>query len=272
MLIGAGRFRRRGPARHPETMAAHHGDAEPTGLIRSVSRALRIIERVGASPRPVPVKVIARQCDLRLATAYHLVRTLCYEGYLVRLKSGDYVVGPQVAERFHEMVDAFHRPPRAHTVLQHLAERTDHTAYLATISTDRLVIVDMVEGTRSPWLEDLQVGLETATHATALGKALLTTLPRRSRRRMLAAHGLRRFTPNTPTDPREVEAEVNTMRPGELVTESGQFRVDVCCAGVAVPGAEPGTWWAVGTAAHGATVPDSLTHALRVAARDLTPS
>ena len=81
-------------------MAAHGGDAEPTGLIRSVSRALRIIERVAASPRPVPVKVIARQCELNLATAYHLVRTLCYEGYLVRLASGGYVVGPQVAERF----------------------------------------------------------------------------------------------------------------------------------------------------------------------------
>jgi len=70
-------------------MAAHGGDAEPTGLIRSVSRALRIIERVAASPRPVPVKVIARQCELNLATAYHLVRTLCYEGYLVRLASGE---------------------------------------------------------------------------------------------------------------------------------------------------------------------------------------
>jgi len=252
-------------------MAAHGDDAEPTGLIRSVSRALRIIERVAASPRPVPVKVIARQCELNLATAYHLVRTLCYEGYLVRLASGGYVVGPQVAERFHEMVGAFHRPPRAHAVLQHLAERTNHTAYLASISADRLVIVDVVEGNRSPWLEDLQVGLETAAHATALGKALLTTLPRRNRRRMLVAHGMPRFTPATPTEPGQVEAEVSRMRPGELVTESGQFRVGVCCASVAVPGADPGTWLALGTSARGGAVPDGLMSALRTAAGDLTP-
>src|SRR4029450_10833643 len=111
--------------RHPGPMAAprgqHSDPAEPTDLIRSVSRALRIIETVGASPRPVPVKVIARQCELRLATAYHLVRTLCYEGYLVRLKTGGYVVGPQVAERFHDMVGAFRRPPRARAAVQHLA-------------------------------------------------------------------------------------------------------------------------------------------------------
>jgi DNA-binding IclR family transcriptional regulator len=251
-------------------MAAHSGDAEPTDLIRSVSRALRIIETVGASPRPVPVKVIARQCGLRLATAYHLVRTLCYEGYLVRLKSGGYVVGPQVAERFHDMVGAFHRPPQAHAVLRHLAERTGHTAYLASISTDRLVIVDMVEGDHSPWLEDLQVGLETATHATALGKALLTTLPRPTRRRMLMAHGMPRFTANTPTEPGQVEAEVSRARPGDLVTEAGQYRVDVCCASVAVPGADAGTWWALGTSARGGVLPDGLLSALRVAACDLT--
>jgi len=53
---------------------------EPGDLIRSVSRALRIIEEVSSSPRPLPVKVIARRCELHLSTAYHLVRTLCYEG------------------------------------------------------------------------------------------------------------------------------------------------------------------------------------------------
>jgi DNA-binding IclR family transcriptional regulator len=248
--------------------------APPTGLIQSVSRALRIIEQVAAAPRPVPVKVIARQCDLRLATAYHLVRTLCYEGYLVRLPSGGYVAGPQVAERFHEMVGGFRRPPRAHAVLTHLAATTDHTAYLARLAADRLVIVDLVEGGRSPWLSDLQVGLETAVHATALGKALLATLTRPARRRMLAAHGMPRFTPATPTEPAQVEAEVGRLRPGDVVVEYGQFRTGVCCAGVAVRGStfgsEPGTWWALGASARGAAVPDRVLAALRQAATDLS--
>ena len=244
--------------------------AQPTGLIQSVSRALRIIERVSAAPRPVPVKVIARQCGLNLATTYHLVRTLCYEGYLVRLPSGGYVAGPQVAERFHEMVDGFHRPPRAHAVLRHLALVSGHTVYLARLAADHLVIVDLVEGDRSPWIEDLQVGLETAVHATALGKALLATLARPARRRMLATHGMPRFTPATPTEPAEVEAEVCRLRPGEVVVEHGQFRGGVCCAGVAVPGDGPETWWALGASARGAEVPTRLVTALRTAAADLS--
>jgi DNA-binding IclR family transcriptional regulator len=77
-------------------MGSHGGDTEPSDLIRSVSRALRIMEEVSRSARPLPVKVISRRCQLHLSTTYHLVRTLCYEGYLVRLPGGGYVVGSGV--------------------------------------------------------------------------------------------------------------------------------------------------------------------------------
>src|SRR3712207_8562434 len=49
--------------------------AEPSDLIRSVSRALRVLESVGRAPRGLTVKQIARRCELTVATTYHLVRT-----------------------------------------------------------------------------------------------------------------------------------------------------------------------------------------------------
>ncbi len=41
---------------------------EPSDLIRSVSRALRVLESVGGSPRGLTVKQIARRCELTVAT------------------------------------------------------------------------------------------------------------------------------------------------------------------------------------------------------------
>jgi len=64
-----------------------------------------------------------------------------------------------VAERFHDLMNSLRRPPRGRAVLQHLADTTGHTAYLAGMSAGRLVIMDLAEGGRSPWLEDLQSGL-----------------------------------------------------------------------------------------------------------------
>jgi DNA-binding IclR family transcriptional regulator len=245
-------------------------DAEPGDLIRSVSRALRIMEEVSRSDRPLPVKAIARRCRLHVSTAYHLVRTLCYEGYLVRLPSGDYVAGSGLAERFHDLMNSLRRPPQARAVLRQLAETTQHSAYLACISGQRLVVVDLEEGDQSPWLEDLQPGLDAAAHATAVGKALLSTLPPRDRRTLLAEQGMRPFTPYTVTEADQIETELAELSPGGPAVEYGQFRDDVCCASIAVPGTEPGTWWALGTAARGMDMPTGLLGELQCAANDLT--
>ncbi|MEU8360409.1 helix-turn-helix domain-containing protein [Nonomuraea sp. NPDC048882] len=241
-------------------------DDEPSDLIRSVSRALRVLEEVSRADRPLSVKVIARRCGLNLSTSYHLVRTLCYEGYLHRRPDGDYMIGSKVAERFHEMLEAFERPPRAAEVLRQLAAESGHTAYLAQLTDARLVVVDVAEGPRSPWLEDLQAGLETAPHATALGKALLLSLPPRIRRGILTEYGLRRFTSATPTSVEDVEEELALLRPGQVVEEYGQFREDVACAGAVVPG----TQWAIGISTRGLSIPALARARLREALRDLT--
>ena len=251
-------------------MTGRVSDAAPTDLIQSVSRALRILEEVARSPRPLPVKVIARRCRLNLSTAYHLTRTLCYEGYLVRQADGGYTIGFEVAARFHEVTGSLRRPPQARAVLQHLADVTGHTAYLASFSADRLLIIDLAEGGRSPWLEDLQVGLEAAAHATALGKALLATMDGPVRRRILAEQGMRSFTRNTPVDPGQVEHEL--VRPGDLVMEHGQFRDEVCCAGLAISSSSQDSWWALGASARGLSLPAPLLTELRLAATDLADS
>lgn len=228
-----------------------------------------MLEAVADAGRPLPVKAIARRCDLNLSTAYHLVRTLSYEGYLRRLTGGGYVVGPQLASHFGELAGSLGRRPATNAVLRHLAQTTGHTAYLARLEDGQVIIIDVVEGTRSPYLEDLQVGLETAVHATALGKALLATLPAGQRRGVLGRTGLRPFTRNTPTEPAQVEAEIKALRPGDVAVESGQFREHVSCAGTVVPGEQAGRWLAVGVSTRGLDLPAPLLQRLRLAADDL---
>ena len=101
---------------------------QPSDLIQSVSRAMRILEEVGASLAPLTVKAIARRCDLNLSTTYHLVRTLSYEGYLVRDREGHYVLGSSVARRFHDLQASFDQPPEVHDVQVPVAYEGDVTA------------------------------------------------------------------------------------------------------------------------------------------------
>ncbi len=244
---------------------------EPSDLVRSVSRAFRILEEVGASPAPLAVKAIARRCGLNLSTAYHLVRTLTYEGYLVRDGAGRYVLGSSVARRFHDLQASFDQPPEVHEVLRHLSATTRRTAYLGRFVSGRILITDLVEGPESPYLEDLEVGLNVAAHATVIGKVLLASLPRARRVAYLAEQGMRRFTTRTVVDTDSLEAELAGVGAGPVL-EHGQFRDGVSCVGALVR-REPaeGSWAVVASTRADDVPPDVIWHTMR-AAEDLAPA
>ncbi|MCT2587231.1 IclR family transcriptional regulator [Actinophytocola gossypii] len=241
---------------------------EPSDLVRSVSRAFRILEEVGAEPGPLTVKAIARRCSLNLSTTYHLVRTLTYEGYLVRDQDGRYDLGSAVALRFHDLQASFGQPPEAREVLRHLSATTRRTAYLARIVAGRVVITDLVEGPESPYLEDLEVGLNVAAHATALGKVLLASLPRARRMAYLAEQGMRRFTARTVVDLDELETELAGVYAGRPVLEHGQFRDGVSCVG-ALARRRTDAWAVVASTRAEELPPELIWHTKRAAA-DLT--
>ncbi len=244
-------------------------EGRPEDFVQSVGRAMHVLEVVGRRPG-LPVKTIARHCALNISTTYHLVRTLAYEGYVVRLPDGTYVIGDAVARRFHDLVTSLERPPDAAVVLRQLTDRVGLSAYLGLLKGDRVTVVEVAEGPGSPYLEDLEVGLDVSAHATALGKALLAALAPRKRRAFLLGHGLRPFTPNTHTDLDQLEVELCAVRIGVPVIEHGEFREGIACAAALVPkqrGEEP--TWAVVVAIRDEDVPSRICTEVVLAAADL---
>jgi DNA-binding IclR family transcriptional regulator len=206
----------------------------PSDLIRSVSRALRVLEVVGSDPQGLNAKQVARRCGLPLSTTYHLLRTLCYEGYLLRKRGGVYALGYAIASRFRDLALALEQPPEVRSVLQHLASVTGHSAYLSRMIDGKVVITEVVEAPHSPKVEDLVVGFSEEAHATALGKSLLWAMPVPARRAYLAEQGMRAVTANTVTDPIDLEAELVVLGGTGMFIEESQFRPGVSCASVLV--------------------------------------
>jgi len=248
-----------------------HDHDRPHDFVQSVGRAFRVLEVVAAESG-LPVKVIARRSGLNLSTTYHLVRTLAYEGYLVRLPEGTYVVGDELSRRFHDFLGALDRPPATGSVLRHLSERTGLSAYVGRLRDGHVVVVDYVEGDGSPYLEEFERGLSVSAHATALGKALLLAMPVLERRAHLAEQGLRPFTTRTARDLDRLEADLAGHRESDVVVEHGEFRDGVACAACLVPrGRHVGTAWALVISCRGDDVPMAARQELALAAGDLRP-
>lgn len=245
----------------------------PSDLIQSVSRAFRVLEVVGDAPAGLPAKAVASRAGLHLSTTYHLLRTLEYEGYLTRTVDGDYRLGLSIARRFRDLQSVLATRPEVTRVLRRLATVTGHSAYLARFVGGRIAITSVSEAPGSPHIEDLVPGFDEGAHATALGKALLSTLPPTDRHAYLVEQGLRPFTDATVCDEDELEHELGHAGIDRVYVEQGQFRGAVSCAAALVPTGHPDEpWWAVALSAGSATFhrrEHQLVHALQVAASDL---
>jgi DNA-binding IclR family transcriptional regulator len=195
-----------------------------------------VLEEVGQSPRGLTVKQIARRCDLTVATTYHLVRTLAYEGYVMRREDGTYIVGLEVADRYRELVQACRGPQTAMDILRRTAAESGYTHYLGRFVCGRIAITAIAEGSRSPYLEDLVTGFDDAAHATSLGKVLLATLSPDQRWRYLKDQGMRQYTGQTLTTLEAVDADLAAGERRGMQIAVGQLRTGLACASVLVLG------------------------------------
>jgi DNA-binding IclR family transcriptional regulator len=207
---------------------------EPSDLIRTVSRALRVVDEVTASRSGLTTRDLAESCGLTLATMYHLVRSLEHEGYLVRLDDRRYVPGIPLSDPFAELAAVFRAPDIVDESLRRLARDTGYSHFLARFVKGKVTVTDVVEGSRSPHMENLIVGFDDGAHATAVGKALLATLHPHQRRAFLKAHGMRRFTRATITEPEHLEYDIAGYSRAGLFLEWGQYRSGLTCVSTVV--------------------------------------
>jgi DNA-binding IclR family transcriptional regulator len=191
------------------------------------------MEIIGSEPG-LTVKQMARRLELNPTTAYHLIRTLVYEGYLIRDDLGNYTMGPAVSDRFRDLARALRGPDSVVMALRRAVAESGYSHYLAKFIGGRVSVAAVFEGPHSPWLEDMVPGFDDGAHATALGKALLAMLQPHRRERYLRESGMRAFTDKTLTDPAVLEADLVAGRKRGMQIETGQYRAGVACAAVPV--------------------------------------
>ncbi|MFG2576413.1 IclR family transcriptional regulator [Streptomyces sp. NPDC048481] len=200
-------------------------------LIASVQRAFRLLEAVSAHDNGAPAKRLAREADLPLATAYHLLRTLVHDGYLRKLQDGGFVLGDRV-QTLRTTGNAQALLSRVRPTLAALRDELATPAYLTFYEEGEIRVAEIVDGPRTPRV-DLWVGFEDAGHATALGKSVLRELDDDARREYLSRHHLADLTPRTITSPRELLRRLDASPVAPAVTDLEEYALGTVC--VAVP-------------------------------------
>ncbi|MGH3423230.1 MAG: IclR family transcriptional regulator [Nocardioidaceae bacterium] len=200
--------------------------------VQSIERAFTLLESLAQNGGVMALSQLAAASGLPLPTIHRLVRTLVDLGYMRQEPSRQYALGPRLlllADSASTMLSAVARPH-----LAQLVDEVGETANLAMLDGDEIVYVAQVPSRHSMRMFT-EVGRRVLPHCTAVGKALLATMPEAEVRDLLARTGMPAHTTHTITAPEEFVKSLSRTTEHGYATDDGEQEVGVRCVAVAVP-------------------------------------
>lgn len=210
-------------------------DVHPAGRGLSTARSvLRVLRLLSQHPEGVRADRVAAEVGKSLSTAYHLLASLCDEGFAERLEGGLYRAHAAPETRLPDTAEHDAAQLRLVGAVEQLFTRTRKRSYLGLIDDGGAIEIAHIRGRQGvARMPGLGTRIEPAeAHSLAMGKVVLAQLPRPALERHMS-RGLTRFTEHTVTHPRALAAELDAVRAGGFAVDREEHTEDFCC--VAAP-------------------------------------
>jgi IclR family transcriptional regulator, acetate operon repressor len=189
---------------------ARDGGAEAAGSVRSVERAIAILDLLALGGWQTGAEV-ARGLQVHRSTALRLLGTLERHALVERdQRSARYRLGTRLSQLGSVVTGELDLRYVARPVCEQVASATGETATFELLIDDDIVPIEQATASTSVvtinWL-----GRRYPVHCTASGKAILAFGPASVRERILA-HALQPVTPHTITDRAQLQAQLEEAR------------------------------------------------------------
>lgn len=151
----------------------------PSGLIQSLQRGLKVFEFVCRSAQPVVAKQVAAELDLNLSTAYHLLNTLEFEGFVQRSDDRTFVAAAGGLARLQgQALSISAERLKAQRTIGRAAFAVEGMSTLSSLDGVEAVIreVGEVPGVDTP--DDVRRGRRHLAHSSVVGRAALASATR----------------------------------------------------------------------------------------------
>lgn len=207
-------------------MGATNKTGQPQ-TIESLSRGLDILGLFSVSNTELSVVEISRQLGVSQSTAYRLLQTLQYKGFVNQNPdTRRYRLSLRVIEVASIVLDSMDLRHQALQEMEELAGITDARANLAVRDGEDLIFVARVE---SPRVSNLffHLGKRAPLHATGLGKVLLAHQPEGELEELLSRLPLQPVTSRTITDREQLRTELREIRKRGYAIDRGEYMDDI---------------------------------------------
>jgi len=181
-------------------------------VIGSVQRAIDILDLFDEHHPELGTTEIAQALDLPKSTAAGLILTLDQNGYLEQNSATrKYRLGYKLAERAGLLLSQFDLRQMAAPALDSLRNRCNESINLAVRDGAYVVYIARLDGTSMLGMRS-EIGKRELIHSTALGKAILSTLPESELQDFIARTKFVPVTPRTIVSPAAFLSELQKTR------------------------------------------------------------
>lgn len=200
--------------------------------VQSVIRALDLLEQLADAGGAMALSGLATRLELPVPTIHRLLRTLVYQGFVRRLPSRQYALGPRlirlgtIATRISGVL--------AQPVLDALARDLGETVNMASLEADKMIYVAQAASPHAMRMFT-EIGRRVYCHATGVGKAVLSTLAEDRVRAMMMRVGMPSQTDRTMNDIDSLLKDLAAIRRRGYAIDDGEQELGVRCYSVAVP-------------------------------------
>jgi IclR family KDG regulon transcriptional repressor len=202
------------------------------GQVRSLVKALAILDCLSADHPELGVSEIARQLDMPTSTVGRLLITLHSADILSQDPTTHrYRIGSKVLSWGAAYMNGLDVREKARPMLEELHRLTQETVNLYVLDGLDRVCVDRIESPQ-PLRVIVHVGERMPLYAGSAGKAILAYVPSALVKRILEKP-LERMTDNTITDPDKLLEELRSIRNHGYATSHSERFTDVL--GLAAP-------------------------------------
>jgi IclR family KDG regulon transcriptional repressor len=220
--------------------------------VQSIARAFQILEMIADHSEGISHADLSKAVGLHASTTFHLVRTMLALDYLRQdPDTKRYHVARRLFLLAARVSDEVNLVNAALPVMRGLVESTGETVHLGVLSREGVITIAKSEGT-STFRVSERVGVLRPAHCTAIGKALLASLPKDELDDFLAGLEPKEFTPRTIVDKVRLRREIRRVQETGYAVDDAEFNSELRCVaapahdfsgrGVAAIGVSGPTW------------------------------
>lgn len=179
--------------------------------VRSVDRALDIIEQLSSSNTPLGPTKIAEQTNMDKSTVYRLLSTLLQRGYVDRREEGTYSIGPKLITLVSHYIGSLELQTEARPFLSELSTDLGLTTHLGVLDGYEVIYIEKLDTVQTKQLYS-QIGDRAPAYCSSLGKCLLSCLSGDELAEAMVGCRFKPFTNKTITNLRMLRENLRLVR------------------------------------------------------------